>query len=191
MKGLVICMRAIPGSGKSTFAKKLAEKYESEGKNVVILSADNYFYEIGGGEYKFDFRLLPKAHGACFRKFIESLRTHEHDVVIIDNTNLSSMELSPYQLGANAYDYDFVIKQVEADPSIAAARNVHGVPADRYAPMVARMKESLPPWWKTERYQSGTSESGNPTFEEIKDEIKKARMRTYRMEKFSDIMSNL
>ncbi len=57
--GLVIVMRAIPGSGKSTLAKQILRKFEDEGKKVLVVSADKFFYDLGGGEYKFDFKLLP------------------------------------------------------------------------------------------------------------------------------------
>jgi predicted kinase len=164
---LVIAMRAIPGSGKSTFAKQISQKAEQEGKKVLMLSADKYFYDLGGGTYKFDFRLLPQAHGSCFKQFIEALQEGVYDIVIIDNTNLRSMELSPYKLGADAYGYGFVIKEVLADREEAFKRNQHGVSEFGHRNMHNVMvNESLPPWWGKEKYRSKSTDAG-PEFEKV------------------------
>ena len=163
---LVICMRAIPGSGKTTFAKKILKDFESQDKKVLILSADNYFYNLGGGVYKFDFRHLPKAHGDCFRQFIEALQSNSHNVVIVDNTNLRSSELSPYKLGADAYGYSFIIKEVLANQEEAFARNQHGVSEFGHQGMHRTMlNESLPPWWEKETYRSVPGSNNDPRFD--------------------------
>ncbi len=127
------------------------------------------FYDLGGGEYKFDFKLLPQAHGSCFRLFIESLQNHSHDVVIVDNTNLRAQEIAPYKLGADAYGYDFVIKEVKADQEAAFKRNQHGVSEIGHKGMAATMRnESLPPWWKKETYRSSPeSTMEDPMFESV------------------------
>ncbi len=165
--GLVIVMRAIPGSGKSTFAKKILKDFEKGGKSVLICSADQFFYDLGGGEYKFDFKLLPQAHGKCFRQFIEAMQARTHDVIIIDNTNLRSSEISPYKIGADAYGYDFIIKEVKADQETAFKRNQHGVALRGHQMMADTMRnESLPPWWKKETYKSSpTSTQEDPSFD--------------------------
>ncbi len=168
-KGLVIAMRAIPGSGKSTFVKQILQNFEDEGKKVLVVSADKFFYDLGKGEYKFDFKLLPQAHGSCFRLFIEALQEQSHDVVIVDNTNLRAQEIAPYRAGADAYDYDFVIKEVKADQETAFKRNQHGIPAAGHRNMFSIMnKEDLPPWWKKEVYrESPKSNKDNPQFSQV------------------------
>jgi tRNA uridine 5-carbamoylmethylation protein Kti12 len=161
--GLVIALRAIPGSGKSTFAKQLIERLSTGGQSVEVFSADDYFYELGKGEYKFDFTHLPLAHGQCFRKFIEALQKGV-DAVIVDNTNLSAWEISPYQLGAEAFGYDFKIKEIKADPEEAYQRQSHGVPQPAFEAMQGRFeKEWIPPWWRKETHESKTRE-GEPVF---------------------------
>jgi hypothetical protein len=72
-------------------------------------------------------------------------------MVIVDNTNTTIMEVSPYVAVGQAYGHDVEIITVEADVEIAAARNVHGVPANAVRQMARRLEESaqqFPPWWK-------------------------------------------
>ncbi|NDB84359.1 MAG: hypothetical protein EB127_16880 [Alphaproteobacteria bacterium] len=187
MKGLVVCMRAVPGSGKSTFAKKMEKKFKSEGKSAVIVSADKFFERLGGGEYKFDPKKLPQAHKECFDEFINALENNT-DLVIVDNTNLAPWESAKYKEAADKYGYDFVVKQIEADISEAAKRNVHGVPEDRYPAMAEKMKQSLPKDWKHDRYRTEAVD-GDVKFIPIENEIKKARQK-YRMSKFSSIINS-
>jgi predicted kinase len=163
--GTVIIMRAVPGSGKSTYAKKLLNKLKQEGATVEIFSSDKHFYELGNGVYKFDFTQIPIAHGKCFKAFIEALQSGI-DYLIVDNTNLSTWEISPYKLAADAYEYKFLIKNVEANPEEALARNVHGVPAAGHKRMTDVFNnEQLLPWWDKENVKSKTVD-GMPLFEE-------------------------
>lgn len=152
----VIIMRAIPGSGKSTFAKQLAKEVDKAGGSAKIVSADDYFYNLGEGKYKFDVTKIGDAHAGCMRAFIEALQT-DVNVVIVDNTNLGIPEISPYRLVAAAYGYPVEVKQVEEDVDVAASRNQHGVPADAIERMHQYMKteeEKYPPFYEPiEKYK--------------------------------------
>jgi predicted kinase len=130
----------IPGSGKSTLVR---ERHPG----VVVCSADDFF--VVEGEYRFDPRSLPAAHGACLRKFVNALEVgHE---VVADNTATTVAEVAPYAALALAYGYDLLVVTVHCDPEVAAARNTHGVPAVACRAMADRLaKRELPPWWPTE-----------------------------------------
>lgn len=135
----VVIMQGLPGSGKSTYAQNYGG---------LVVSADDYFVELGGGTYKFDPSRLSEAHGQCFRRFVEAV-TSKTPHVVVDNTNTTPMEISPYYLGAQAYGYDVEIVRVECPSYIAAARNTHGVSEATIHAMEKRMNESpLPPWWR-------------------------------------------
>lgn len=165
--GHVIIMRALPGSGKSTFAKQLAARVKSEGGTAVICSADDYFYELGGGTYQFDPSKIGDAHKQCFKKFIKAIQDNI-DLVIVDNTNLSTWEFSPYKTYAEAMDYTFEIKQVKTNPAESFKRQQHGVPQRSYEFMNDRFNsEWVPPWWDKKEYMSTTTEDGSPDFPEI------------------------
>lgn len=135
----VVIMQGLPGSGKSTHAQKCGG---------LVVSADDYFVELGGGVYKFDPSRLSDAHGQCFRRFIEAV-TSKTPHVVVDNTNTTPMEISPYYLAAQAFGYDAEIVRVECPVYVAAARNTHGVSEATVIAMDKRMNESpLPPWWR-------------------------------------------
>lgn len=141
----VIVMQGIPGSGKSTHIK---ERWWSPEGNVVVVSANHYFTELGGGTYAFDPSKLSEAHGKCFRNFIMALWTGK-DVVIVDNTNTTTAEVAPYMAAAAAWGYEAEIRRIECDPEVAAARNIHGVSSAGVNAMAERLAAFQPmPWWK-------------------------------------------
>ena len=149
----VIILQGVPGSGKSFYANEFVARTQAKS---VVCSADDYFYQLGGGtKYAFDARQLGAAHGACFRKFIASVQEGV-EVVVVDNTNTTVSEISPYVLGGEAYGYEVEIIRVLCDPEVAAARNTHKVPEKAIRAMADRIAScSCPPWWKVTTVQAG------------------------------------
>ena len=149
----VIILRGISGSGKSWLAKKLSYAYNDKFRDkedypeAVILSADKYFMK--GGEYNFDARLLPKAHGWCLLLFMQALRAQPSELCIIDNINTRALEVAPYYAIAQAYVGSIVkLVTVMCPPDAALLSNRHSTPAD----VIWRqhqhiLHEDLPPWW--------------------------------------------
>lgn len=125
--------RGLPGSGKSTMAKEHA--YGEE--RYAIVSADNYF--MVDGEYRFDPTRIGEAHTACMRAFLDALKL-DTPLVIVDNTNTTIAEVTPYRLVALAMGYEVEIIRVECHPEICAKRNTHGVPAATIEKMAARFE---------------------------------------------------
>ena len=85
-------LRGLPGSGKSTYAKRIAG-----GVNDRIFSTDNFFYV--NGEYKFDRSKLGEYHNRNFENFIKALdeyNSSDYAVFVIDNTNLTYSEMKRY-----------------------------------------------------------------------------------------------
>lgn len=135
----VVIMRGIPGSGKSTVARSLGGP---------IVSADDYF--MASGEWKFNPAELGLAHAHCFKLYLRHLSECRPQIVV-DNTNITAWEISPYILAANAHGYEDVqILTVACDPAKAFARQLHGVPAAAHERMSkALITEGLgfPPFW--------------------------------------------
>jgi hypothetical protein len=129
----------------------------------------------GLGGYKFDPSKIGLAHQACFRKFLDALTSTDGKTVLIlrgipgagkstltrdiqadivvDNTCTSVAEISPYVLAGEAFGYSVKIITLRCDPKIAAARNVHGVPAhavERMAKTLDEETKRIPPWWSHE-----------------------------------------
>lgn len=145
----VIVMSGCSGSGKSTLAKEYAEKsYVETGSASAIVSADDYF--LNNGIYAFDPGKLSLAHGSCFGEFILALQ-QKVLLVIVDNTNTTVEEISPYMLGATAFGYSARIVTLDPSDSFFArysARNAHNVNADVIANQAKRIRNRrLPPWY--------------------------------------------
>ena len=140
--GRVILMAGVPGSGKTHYVNKLGLSHES------VVSADNFFVE--DGVYRFDPTKLGAAHGDCLRGFVAALMKGL-ETVVVDNTNTTVIEMSPYVALAAAYGYETEIVRVVCDPAVAAARNSHGVPERAVRAMSERLErtfqEGLPPFW--------------------------------------------
>lgn len=150
---IVSVLSGLSGSGKSTYIKHCCG-------GAVVVSADNYFMK--GGVYNFNPSHLSLAHGECFRQFIRAMQDNVAHVVV-DNTNTTEAEISPYMLGASAFGYDAEIiiltapEGMSEDDYIAACakRNAHGVPLPGIKGQHQRiLSRSLPPWWKKETIAS-------------------------------------
>lgn len=140
----VIVLSGISGAGKSTRVKKLKERFV-----VVVVSADDYFMK--DGVYQFNPKELTQAHAACFKSFLEAIQESDPTVeyLVVDNTNLSVEEISPYMLAAAAYGLEAEIQTVVVQLSVAASRNVHGVPMTSSQNQWNKLQSRrLPPWWK-------------------------------------------
>ena len=139
----VVILRGPSGAGKSTYAKK---HYPS----AVVCSADSFF--MVEGEYRFDPKRLPEAHNECLRQFTHAVSSHDSqsDRIVVDNTNTTVAEVSPYAALALAYGHSLEIVTLVGDPVKAARRNVHLVPAPAVVAMAKRIEEQtafFPPWW--------------------------------------------
>jgi predicted kinase len=138
----VIVLRGIPGSGKSHHAKSIP--------GAKVVSADDHFLNPMG-EYKFDPTKIADAHHACLRRFLAELQAPSADLIIVDNTNASIAEMAPYMALAGAFGFPAEIIEITCDPTTAAARNIHGVPAETVQKIHAVMRQNtalIPPWWK-------------------------------------------
>lgn len=134
----VLIMRGVPGSGKSTYVRDRIRNYDEQAE---VCSADNFF--IKGGNYAFDVTKLGEAHAECFNSFMQAV-TFGKPLIVVDNTNVRAWELAAYVQVAKYNGYSVEIVRMDADPGIAAARNVHGVPVGDVICMAKRM-EPLPP----------------------------------------------
>ena len=123
-KQLVI-IRGIPGSGKTTAAKKLAAiGYDHH-------EADHYF-EVDG-RYNFDGSKLKEAHAQCLSRTVDSMRAGRNCVVA--NTFIETWEMSPYAIAAHEYGYTVLILEMRN-----RFKSVHDVPEHVVNSMIRRFR---------------------------------------------------
>lgn len=126
-KKTVFIMRGLPGSGKSTFAKKLAEKYR---RSIKIVSADDFMVD-DKGRHKFDGERLRIIHQLCFEAFCKCLA--KNTSVIVDNSNREYWEYQRYVDIATEFSYRIIILEIPCRNHRTLEffwrRHIHTVPA--------------------------------------------------------------
>lgn len=111
------------GSGKSTEAARIKASYRSG--EAIILSADDFFIE--DGVYRFHWSGLRYAHEWCQSEYHKAMESGKYAGIIVDNTNTSVWQITPYYEPAAAKGHFVELVTVLCDPSVGAIRNVHGV----------------------------------------------------------------
>uniref|UniRef100_A0A1A8CBZ1 NEDD4 binding protein 2-like 2 n=1 Tax=Nothobranchius kadleci TaxID=1051664 RepID=A0A1A8CBZ1_NOTKA len=137
---VLILMRGLPGSGKTTRARELLPI----GPCGVILSTDDYFAQKYG--YQYDPGLLGVAHEWNQSRANNALNDGRSPV-IIDNTNLQAWEMKPYVKMAleRGYKVDFCEPETswKFDPLELEKRNKHGVPQEKIKQMMDRFSSPV------------------------------------------------
>jgi tRNA uridine 5-carbamoylmethylation protein Kti12 len=127
----LVLIRGLPGSGKSTMARVLAqigfEHYE----------ADQYF--MRDGRYAFDAAKLKDAHAWCLKAVNEAMQANLRCVVA--NTFTQAWEIEPYIKAARENGY----QSIRILTATGDYGSVHGVPRDVIDRMANRW-ESFSIW---------------------------------------------
>ena len=133
MSKTLYLIRGLPGSGKTTFAKTLAESLET-----TYHEADQYFYD-DDKVYRFRREYLKDAHEACQWR-VERIMKLTDDPVIVSNTFTTEKELKPYLALAEKYGYRVVSLIVE---NRHGNQSVHSVPEETIQKMKNRFSIKL------------------------------------------------
>jgi len=136
MAKICYILRGLPGTGKSTLAKKLNDM-------GAIFSTDDLF--MVDGEYQFDPSKLGEYHAENLRlatAFMERFAPHTTPAIcVIDNTNTQHWEYEGYVEAAKENGFMVQVISVdwkEEDIPLYAERNSHGVPEDAIRRMAER-----------------------------------------------------
>ena len=122
---MLIIVRGLPGSGKTTFVKKVYTN---------ILHVESDMLTVVDGAYSFDPDKLKARHEAC-QRIVETALSIGADVAV-SNTFTTMRELQPYIDMANKYHTRFVVTRM-----IGTFENVHNVPQDVLDKMAARFED--------------------------------------------------
>lgn len=110
----LVIIRGLPGSGKSTHAKKIAHKTGS-----LTIEADQFF--VNDGRYQFDRAKIQRAHEWCKRSCEVALK-NQMDIVV-SNTFVTLREMEPYFEMAKKYQADVEVLHMQGNFD-----NAHDVP---------------------------------------------------------------
>jgi predicted kinase len=142
MKKLIIC-RGSPGSGKSTYARRVKAKMLGVfGLSCTVASADDYF--VKNGIYTFDRTKLSKAHEYC-RDQVHKAMIHNSEYILLDNTNISRPEFKPYIELAKEFGYQTIEKVFGLDATVdeLVKRGTHNVPREKVELMARKLVDSV------------------------------------------------
>jgi|688.fasta_scaffold117033_4 predicted kinase len=138
---VLIIMRGIPGSGKSTKAKSLVGQGKIHSTDDVIEAGGDYREFFAKMIASGDFSPLSKAHSQNLKDAIESMKAGITPI-IVDNTNIKHNEPKDYVKAALEMGFaDNNIKFVDVGTAgltaeQLAARNTHGVPVEKIKQMM-------------------------------------------------------
>ena len=85
-------LRGIPGSGKSTYGKKIVDSAHDAGFSAIKFEADDFFMK--DGKYNWNPKLIGMAHKWCQNSVRKALDVY--DVVVVANTNLALSDINVY-----------------------------------------------------------------------------------------------
>ena len=129
---MLVLLRGIPGSGKSTAAKTF--------EGFKHFEADMYFVE--SGIYEFDASKIKYAHAWCQDQARKALRCGEN--VVVSNTLTKMWEIQPYLDMAEDYSHELQVYRCLGDHG-----SVHNVPDA----VIQRMLSTYEPHPEEERWR--------------------------------------
>ncbi|CAH1249594.1 CNP [Branchiostoma lanceolatum] len=134
-------MRGLPGCGKSSLAKQIADAYG----NTVVCSADSFRYV--NGVYVFDRNKLQESHEKC-RELARLSADSSINVLIVDNTNIRVWEFKYYLEIARRRQYTVVLVEPRTpwkwDVRELGKKNSHDVPERKIREMAGRYEIAVP-----------------------------------------------
>lgn len=132
MDKVVILCSGVPGSGKTTIARKLSVAFNIATRSCEIVSADNYpGYYDENNNYIWTAEKAKNAHAYCRNLFTKHLTEGKASVIIVDNTNLTKRTRAFYTDIAKKCNWTTLVLAILPEPSEIdqyVKRNTHKVP---------------------------------------------------------------
>jgi predicted kinase len=132
MEKILVIVRGIPGSGKTSFADDM-----SENGKYPVFSADMFFEK--DGKYNFDGSKLGLAHEWC-QGMVKSNMAIGKEKIFVANTFTTEEEIKPYMEMAKRNNYKVYSIIVE---NRHGNSNIHNVPDEIITKMKGRFSTSI------------------------------------------------
>ena len=132
MTKIFYIVRGLPSSGKSTVASNIVGAENN-------IAADDYFYQLGNGEYAFDPTKLHLAHKWCYSTLETKMESGEPLLAVSNTSTRESDVRSYYELGAK-WGYQVFVITVE---KWHTSSNNHNVPVETMDRMESQLKQSI------------------------------------------------
>ncbi|CAH0521691.1 unnamed protein product [Peronospora belbahrii] len=167
-KAVVIILRGIPGSGKTTIRREIQAICSHKKVMLTTCSADSFFETQRG--YLYDVRKIGAAHSKCKADFTGAVEKElsrssedgclQQHVVLVDNSNTQRWEYEAYEDIAKIQGCRVHIIEMKCPDVLTAfrmsQRNSHGVPSDKVISMFQR-------WEKDQRAHCFAPQFEHPT----------------------------
>lgn len=124
----VFIVRGVPGSGKTTLAKGIAKKYNTE-----EFEADHYLLN-SEGKYEYDKNKLARAHSKCITEGFKHLQ--RNNTVVFANTFIHKSDIEFY---AKYMKEQGIKAEVYIIQSNFAGKSLHNVPEEAVEKMRKEM----------------------------------------------------
>jgi predicted kinase len=129
----LILLRGLPGAGKSTLAKVLADD------QWPVFSVDDYFTNKNTGEYEFRYCENHLAYKQCEEETEKAMQGSVAKI-FVDNTFTLEWELEPYFKLAKKYNYTLFAITVEKRHD---NNNIHGISDEQITKMAEKYSVKL------------------------------------------------
>lgn len=148
---MIFLLRGAPRAGKSTWIQNNLLSREDMKDDVQVFSADKY--HMVGTDYCDDPKRARFAHNECFKEYVRFClypdKTGIQEYCVVDNTNTTLWELSPYVKIAESFGLNYEIIYVMCTLEQSIMRNIHNVPHNTILQMHRNLQtEIVPPHWK-------------------------------------------
>lgn len=132
---VLIIIRGVSGSSKTTFAKFLLSK----SIGTKDWSEADFYMLDDKGNYSFDCKKLGYAHKSCQRDIREAME-RDVELIIISNTNSTEKEVAPYLEMAKDHKYSVFSLIME---NRNETKSIHNVPIEALERQENNIKGSL------------------------------------------------
>ncbi|XP_011679349.1 2',3'-cyclic-nucleotide 3'-phosphodiesterase isoform X2 [Strongylocentrotus purpuratus] len=163
----LLLLRGPPGSGKSSLATAISEKYPLK---VAICSAEEHIPQ--GEKPPFSREMLKKAHTDC-QQCVKDACKEAYPIVIVDNTNASLLSVKNYSGIGHEFDYVDVLVVPQTswilDAQELVKRSSRGFPLEDIQRKLEKFQEPIYPLfygWFVNKTDSETMRGTGETFYE-------------------------